>query len=188
VIFAYTNIFAGVEVRAALPHDDVTRDDVFTAIPLHTQALCVAITSVAAGAATFFMSHDRVTPDGSKLDVDRIYAKARVILAVTHCLAVIGALPIVENLNFLTPELLNHRHIDRGTIDQWLTDDGLIAVADEQHIGNAEAVVNVVGELVYINDGADFGAVLTTALLDDGVHLLSLQSSLATESVPVSSK
>src|SRR5262249_46319935 len=48
VIFPHANVFAGVKVCSALTNDDVAGNDKFTAVALHTEALGIAITTVAA--------------------------------------------------------------------------------------------------------------------------------------------
>src|SRR4051812_25770045 len=58
VVLALTHSLAGMELRSQLPDQDVARDDLLAAKPLHAPALTVRIATVAAGALTFFMCHD----------------------------------------------------------------------------------------------------------------------------------
>jgi hypothetical protein len=57
VIPPNANIDAGMKFGSSLPDDDITGANRFTAILLYAEALAFTIATVAAGAATFFMSH-----------------------------------------------------------------------------------------------------------------------------------
>src|SRR5262245_9342093 len=57
VVAALPDALAGVELRPQLADDDVPGDDLLAAVTLHAAALAVRITTVAAGALTFFMCH-----------------------------------------------------------------------------------------------------------------------------------
>jgi hypothetical protein len=57
VVLAQANIYTGMEMGSTLANNDVTRDHIFAAEALNAEALCVTITSVFGGAATFFVCH-----------------------------------------------------------------------------------------------------------------------------------
>ena len=54
VIAALTDAFAGMELGAELPHDDVAGDNFLAAVTLNTASLAVGIATVAAGTLTLF--------------------------------------------------------------------------------------------------------------------------------------
>ena len=58
VVFAASNILAGMEVGATLANDNVAGDNVLTTVTLHTKSLGMRIATIAGGAKTFFMSHE----------------------------------------------------------------------------------------------------------------------------------
>ena len=57
VVLAAADVFAGMEVRAMLTHQDVARRYNFAGKLLATKALRVGIATVTCGAKTFLMSH-----------------------------------------------------------------------------------------------------------------------------------
>ena len=57
VIATLTDALTSVEFRAELTNDDVAGDDLLATVTLHTATLTIRITTVAAGALTFFMCH-----------------------------------------------------------------------------------------------------------------------------------
>src|ERR1700730_3238096 len=57
VVAPAAHVQAGVEVRAALAHDDLAGVDGLTAEALHTEALSVRVTAVAAGRGALLMCH-----------------------------------------------------------------------------------------------------------------------------------
>ena len=58
VVLATTDVFAGMELRAALTNDDVAGDDVLATEALHAKSLGMRVAAVTGGAKTFFMSHE----------------------------------------------------------------------------------------------------------------------------------
>src|SRR4051794_13216482 len=58
VVLALTDAFAGMELRTQLANEDITGDDLLAAKTLHATPLAIRITTVAAGALTFFVCHD----------------------------------------------------------------------------------------------------------------------------------
>lgn len=57
MVFAHTDVVAGMELGSALADDDVTCYDSFAAVFFNTQELGIAVTTVSAAANTFFMCH-----------------------------------------------------------------------------------------------------------------------------------
>jgi hypothetical protein len=57
MISADADVLARMELRASLPDDDAAGSDLFSAESFHAQALALAISTVAAGAAAFFVCH-----------------------------------------------------------------------------------------------------------------------------------
>ena len=62
IVGADAHVLAGVNVRAALTHQDVAGQNTLTVSTVGTQALRLGITAVLGGAHTFFM--------GEELDID----------------------------------------------------------------------------------------------------------------------
>src|SRR5690348_9342275 len=60
VVLADADIGAGMELGAALAHEDVAGEDELIAEPLHAQPLAGGIAAVARAAACFLMCHDVV--------------------------------------------------------------------------------------------------------------------------------
>ena len=60
VVFAHSDVFAGVDFRAALTHNDVARQNKFVAEFFDAQTLCVRIASVLCAALTLFMCHKSI--------------------------------------------------------------------------------------------------------------------------------
>lgn len=58
VVFATTDVLAGMEVGATLANNDVAGDDVLTTEALHAKSLGMRVAAVTGGAKTFFMSHE----------------------------------------------------------------------------------------------------------------------------------
>jgi len=56
------DVLAGVELGTPLPNQNVSSDDSLATVTLYSAALAVGITTVAAGALTFFMCHGTFTP------------------------------------------------------------------------------------------------------------------------------
>jgi len=54
VIFSHANVGSRVELRAVLPHDNIAGNDGLSTELLHTKTLALAVTPVAAAAASFF--------------------------------------------------------------------------------------------------------------------------------------
>jgi hypothetical protein len=59
VIFAHSYVVAGVESGPTLAHDNVAGTHGFPAELFHSSPLGVAVTTIAAAAATFFVSHNQ---------------------------------------------------------------------------------------------------------------------------------
>jgi hypothetical protein len=57
IVSTQANIDTGLDAGTALTNENVARQNLFTSITLHAQALSVAIATIAAGTATFFMCH-----------------------------------------------------------------------------------------------------------------------------------
>ena len=57
VVLAATDVLAGMELRAALAHDDVASLHVLAGELLHAQSLCVGIAAVTGGTKTFLVCH-----------------------------------------------------------------------------------------------------------------------------------
>src|ERR1700734_3670820 len=57
VVLAHADIFAGIELGAALAHDDVAGRNDLAAEKLHAEPLARAVAPVARGAAGFLMRH-----------------------------------------------------------------------------------------------------------------------------------
>lgn len=58
VVAPHAHALAGVELGAALAHDDVAGDDFLTAELLDAEALAAGVATVADGTLTFLMCHD----------------------------------------------------------------------------------------------------------------------------------
>ena len=58
VVLAAADVLAGMELGAALSHDDVAGADLLTGEHLHAKALSAGIAAVTAGTETFLMSHE----------------------------------------------------------------------------------------------------------------------------------
>jgi hypothetical protein len=82
------------------------------------------------------------------------------------------AVTIVEDADFLAPELLDYRDFDRSAFDQWLPDNRIVIIAHQQDIGYIKTMIDFEGEFFDINLRADFSAVLASTSADNGVHCL----------------
>jgi hypothetical protein len=96
------------------------------------------------------------------LNVDAINAQAGVILAMTALATEIGTLTILENDDLLRTVLIDDGEGHACAFDPGLTNNGIIAVTDEQDIINRELLIYCVGQTLYVEYSADFGAVLPT--------------------------
>src|ERR1043166_4118005 len=62
VVVGAANVLAGVELRAALAHDDVPGDHLLAAVLLHAEVLRVAGAAVLRGADALLVSHGITRP------------------------------------------------------------------------------------------------------------------------------
>lgn len=103
VVLATTDVFAGMELRAALTNDDLARLDLLTGEHLHAQSFCVGIAAVTGRTETFLMCH--VIP--SLQLSDGLDFNARKLLAMAAQLLVVLALLELEHQLLGALELLN---------------------------------------------------------------------------------
>src|SRR5690606_17057185 len=85
IISADTDIRAWVDARAALAQNDVASRHKLTAEALDAQTLCIRITTVAAGTATFFVCHGNLLllyVAHARSGVDRLDLQAGEVLAM----------------------------------------------------------------------------------------------------------
>src|SRR5690606_10929852 len=57
VVLAHADVYAGVEARAALAHDDAARQDGLAAVHLDAKALRFGVAAVPGGTAALFLCH-----------------------------------------------------------------------------------------------------------------------------------
>src|SRR5262249_39856012 len=96
-----SDVFAGLDTRSALPHDDGTAGHQLPAKHFHAQTLRVRIAPVFGTAKTFFMCHALLLDDL----VDR---DARVVLAMSDgALVLLFALEL-EHQHFVAASLLRN--------------------------------------------------------------------------------
>jgi hypothetical protein len=60
MVFAHTDVFTGMNFRAALTNDDAACVDRLTAIDFDAESLCLGIATVKRSAAAFFVCHFRL--------------------------------------------------------------------------------------------------------------------------------
>ncbi len=107
VVASDTDVGSGVELRAALAHEDVTGFYELAAEALNAQALSIRVATVLCGATTFFVSHDS-TPfsiilpreAAEALAVDRCDLDFCKTLAMSVLLAIALAALLLEDQNF----------------------------------------------------------------------------------------
>src|SRR5690606_20830923 len=96
----------------------------------------------------------------SSLVQNLINTQAGEILAMPAHPAVVGALPVLEDVDLLVAALFDNRDFDPRAFDDWLADDGVITITDQQNITDFKAVVDLIREAFDINGRPNFGAKL----------------------------
>jgi hypothetical protein len=111
VVFATANPSTGVEVGAALTHDDFARANNLTSKTLHAKALRIGITTVTSAGYTLFTCHVGASlPRGDASDTN-----LRQIMTVAHAATVAGLALVVHNLDFWSAQVFNDFRGDRDT-------------------------------------------------------------------------
>jgi hypothetical protein len=77
---------------------------------------------------------------------------------------------VLEDDDFVAAHWANDLAGDLRAIDDWRTDEGLIAVGYEQHAPDIDPRARLSGELIELQLRAEFDAILLPAVFDDCVH------------------
>src|SRR5690606_28578648 len=98
-----TDIGAGMELGAALAHDDRASRNQFTTVTLDTQHLWLGVASVARRAAAFFLCHLAFSLSRDRGDFD--FGE---ILPVTLALLIVLATAHLEDADFVVAAVSHH--------------------------------------------------------------------------------
>src|SRR5690606_27073151 len=105
VILAHANVLTGVELGAALTHDDGTSCHQLATKGLHAQHFWLGITSVARRAAAFFLCHD-LAP--SELSGNRHNLQLSELLAMALGFSVVLTATQLEDAYLVVLAMSNH--------------------------------------------------------------------------------
>src|SRR6478672_1002150 len=104
VVLAHADVGAGVELGAALAHDDGTGADEFTAESLHAEHLGLGIPPVSRRAAAFFLCHF----NRSSLARNRADLQFGELLAMALALLIVLATAHLEDANLVVLAVSHH--------------------------------------------------------------------------------
>jgi len=88
------------------------------------------------------------------------------LLGAVTCLG-----PVLEDNDLLAASLAQDLGGDAGAVDDRLADNGRLAVSNEQDAAEVDRVTRRSGQLVDLELGAQFDAILLAAGFDDCVHV-----------------
>jgi len=138
VVTSATDVVAGVEARATLPHDDAASSDRLTAEQLHAKAFAFRIATIARTAACFLVSHGR-PPIRFVSAADAGHANFGIKLTVTVLAMIVLATLELDHRDLVGLALVNHFCRDLAALNERRADHHVITLADHHDAikGNA---------------------------------------------------
>src|SRR6185369_768034 len=167
VVLAHADVGAGVELGAALAHDDGAGADQFTAESLHAEHLGLGIPPVSRRAASFFLCHFELL----RLTGDRADLQFGELLAMPLALLIVLATAHLEDANLVVLAVRHHSGFHSCAGHQGGADLDLAAVADGQNLVDHDLLAYVRSNLFYFNFFAGSNAILLATGFYDRVHV-----------------
>src|SRR5436853_486782 len=165
VVASHADVRAGMHLRAALAHQDLTGIDPLAAERLDAEALGLGIAPVARAAARFLVSHALPLQD-------IVYADLGVGLPMALRFLVVLAPAQLEDLQFLAAPVRHHRTLHLGAGDERRADLQVVAFADEQYFVERDRRADFSRQRLHAQLRAGLNTVLLAAGLDHCVHEL----------------
>jgi len=176
VVATQADVLPGLPLRAVLPHDDGAAADDLATEALDTEALRLAVATVAARSLTFLVSHgsnnlqlSRPGRPDARLGADFLDPQRRHRLAVAPRSPVVLAPLVLENTDLAVSLLADDGAHDLGVRDVRLTDLDVVA-ADQKNFLEGDLVSDPSLELVDLDGVASLNPLLLAAGLDDRVQ------------------
>src|ERR1051326_2052879 len=164
VVPAATDVQAGLEARAALPHEDAATGHELAAEPLDAEHLRVRVTAVARAADAFFVRHVDSDLDGGDANRGRRLAMAPVP-------PVILAAPELHDGDLAPAPVPDDLARDLRGLQRFAADHDLAAVArDEQHGAELDLAARIDRELLHGDHLPGRDPVLLASRCDHGFH------------------
>src|SRR3954471_20142707 len=165
VVLAHADVGAGMELGAALAHDDGTGADEFAAEGLDAQHLRLGIAPVSRGAAAFFLCHFSCSLAGNGTDL-----QFGVLLAMALVLLVMLAATHLEDAHLLVLAVRHDRGLHRGTRHQGDADLQVATVSESEHLVDRDFLADVRSNLFYLDLVAGSNTILLASGFYDRVH------------------
>src|SRR5207249_6846644 len=151
-----------MELRAPLPHEDVTRAHRLAPEALDAEVLRARVAAVAGRADPFLMRHG--SPDLHVLDLD-----LGEILPVPGLAPVPGAARKPEDADLLALAVPHHLRSHLGATHERLTRMHLLAVADQQDVIEGDRLAGLRGEQRHLDGAPRLGLELLATGRENGV-------------------
>src|SRR6185312_8189235 len=165
VVLADSHVHAGMELRAALAHEDGPRVHQLSAEGLEAEALALGIAAVAGRAACFLVCHVVSLWLG-----DGVHTDLRVVLPMALGLLVVLAAAQLEDLHLRAAPVGDDGGGYLGPAHQGVTELHGVAVRDHEHLVQDNLSANVCRYLFYFDFLAGGNAILLAAGFYDRVH------------------
>jgi len=185
VIPAHPHVCARQKVRASLPNNDGSGPHDLSIIPFDPQSFGVTVSSIAAGAATFFVCH---SPRLFLSDHNLVYANRSQGLPMASLQAIaFSSLIFVDN--GLSAQILGVDGAQHAsTSHSRMTDFALSAVVEKQNLIEHELIARLSIQFLHLDAVTLTHFVLFTTYLNDRVHRPTLPSMIGLASERSDSK
>src|SRR3954454_6311268 len=173
VVAAPADAAAGVEVGAALTHDDLAGVHQLATVALYTETLGVGVPTVLGRGCALLVCHEfspsscRVRVLGSGVDLGHL--DLGVLLTVTLALAVPSLVLVLENRDLRALGGAEHLRRHTGLAKRGGSRGDVLAV-DEHEYEERDGVGDLVGNLVDLDDVTDSYLLVLAATAHDRVH------------------
>src|SRR5580765_1786772 len=166
VVLAGADIAAGMELGAALTHEDRAGRDLLAAEHLHAEHLRLGVAAVPCGAAALFLCHGCCS-----LRVHRTDLNLGVVLTMTLPLLIVLATAHLEDAHLVMPAMRHNGGHHACARYQGSPDGQIGAGTNGQHLVDRDLLANIRSNLFYFDLFAGNNLVLLATGFYDRVHI-----------------